>query len=37
MSTVNMWPAKGGALVKYQIWVNGLVCAIGKFFDCSAY
>ncbi|KAL9064936.1 MAG: hypothetical protein Q9161_008568 [Pseudevernia consocians] len=30
---------RGGisALVKHQAWVNDLVCAIRKFFDCSAY
>ena len=37
ISTVNIWPAKEGALVKHQAWVNDLVCAIRKFFDCSAY
>ena len=37
MSTVNIWPAKEGALVKHQCWVKDLVCAIRKFFDCSAY
>lgn len=37
MSTVNIWPAKEGALVKHQTWVNDLVCAIRKLFDCSAY
>ena len=37
MSTVNIWPAKKGALVKHQSWVTDLVCAIRKFFNCSAY
>lgn len=37
MSTVNIWPAKDASLVKHQTWVNDLVCAIRKFFDCSAY
>lgn len=37
MSTVNIWHAKEGAPVKHQCWVRDLVCAIRKFFDCSAY
>lgn len=35
MSTVNIWPAKEGATVKYEAWVKDLVCAIRKFFDCA--
>ncbi len=37
MSTVNLWPAKEGAPVRHQCWARDLVCAIRKFFDCSAY
>ena len=37
MSTVNIWPAREGALVKHQHWVTDLVCAIRMFFNCSAY
>lgn len=37
MSNVNIWPAKDGGAVKNQAWVNDLVCAIRKFFDCNSY
>lgn len=37
MSNVNIWPAKNDMAVRNQTWVNDLICAMEKFFDCTSY
>ena len=37
MSTVNIWPAEEGRKAFHQGWVDWLLGAIKKFFDCKHY